>query len=47
MKVRPNMTHDLSLLQFTGDVEHFIRELREVIRGCIEQGILTGSPIAD
>jgi hypothetical protein len=47
MKVRPNMTHDLSLWQFTGDVEHFIRELRKVIRGSIEQGILTASPIAD
>ncbi|MBB3045570.1 hypothetical protein [Nocardioides soli] len=46
MKVRPNMTHDLSLWQFTGDVEHFIRELRGTIRRSIEQGILTGSRIA-
>lgn len=42
MKVRPNLTHDVALWQFTGDVEHFVRGLRGVVRRSIEQGILTG-----
>jgi hypothetical protein len=46
MKVRPDMTHDLSLWQFTGDVEHFIRQLRGVIRRSIEEGILADPTIA-
>lgn len=45
-KGRPNMTHDLALWQFIGDVEQFVRELRGVIRRSIEEGILTGAPAA-
>ncbi|KRF34794.1 hypothetical protein [Nocardioides sp. Soil805] len=48
MKVRPNMAHDLSLWQFTGDVEHFVRQLRGVIRASIEEGLLVGpEPLAE
>ncbi len=40
VKSRPHMTHDLSLWQFTEDVEHYIRQLRGVIVRSIDRGIL-------
>lgn len=39
-KSRPAMTHDLSLWQFTVDAEDYIRNLRDVIRGSVDEGLL-------
>lgn len=44
VRSRPSMTHDVSLWQFTSDAEHFIRQLRGVIRGSIDEGILADGP---
>jgi hypothetical protein len=44
VKARADLSADLALYQFTGDVETFVRYLRRRIRSSIEQGILTPTP---
>lgn len=37
---RPHLTHDLSLFQFVTGSEHYVRELRDVIRGSVAEELL-------
>lgn len=40
VKLRPDVTHDLSLWLFTTDVEQFMRRMRSLIRGSMDDGTL-------